>query len=98
MTNDTNTRGGTQRRKFGPGYARTGERLTYFHGDMNGDGVVNGLDFALAYNVIGEGSCPQNFYPLPYGGETLPAPMNWNPNELWLPCYPATGAGSMGPP
>jgi hypothetical protein len=98
MTNDTNTRGGTQRRKFGPGYARTGERLTYFHGDMNGDGAVNWVDYGLALDWIGLGQHGGAVYPLPYGEGIPPGPMNWDPNVLWLPCYPETGAGSMGPP
>lgn len=70
--------------------------LTYYHGDMDGDGEVDEDDLGLADFVIRQKQHPDPQYWL--GAENTHE-MEWDPNVKWLPCGCETPPSSaFGPP
>lgn len=66
--------------------------LTYYHGDMNGDGCVKMEDLA-AFQAIYNANPAEIWL-----GDPDTHEMNWNPLERWFPtCIIISNSSSMGP-
>ncbi|MFM9995589.1 MAG: hypothetical protein ACKVU4_07285 [Phycisphaerales bacterium] len=93
---------------FGQGSLGADKRLTYYHGDMDGNGIltayvpgINNDDLDLAERYIRDHELGNGVYPLPNGPlvpPAVPGPMNWDPNVQWLPCPPSGSSSSSSGP
>ncbi len=73
-------------------------RLTYYHGDMDSNGFLDGANLILAEDWIRNGLFGDTTNWL---GDTNPQnlhAMNWDPKVKWLPCPTGPSSSFWGPP
>lgn len=72
---------------------QSGFMLTYYHGDVTGDGCVTWADWT-AFNTLWIDPPIDDTVWL---GNPDTHEMTWDPKERWLPCLDGGGSSSMGP-